>query len=283
MVTWVDTHCHWDAAELVLDGARRRAAARDHGVAVAVVPAVEASNWGGVRAWAHAQGDAYALGIHPLYVKHAHEADLMALEATLEAHIQDPRLVAVGEIGLDAWAPDLREPELWAKQQQFFRAQLRMAKRFGLPVLLHVRKSVDAVLKALREVGVHQGIAHAFNGSLQQAEAMRTQGLVMGFGGALTFEAAQQLRRLVTQLPAHALVMETDGPDMPPHWLYTTQAQRQAGRPQGVNASDELPRIAAVAAQLRGEEVSQWAQLTTANASSALPKLGELLRSTPAL
>ena len=274
---WVDTHCHWDAAELHVQAQQRRGAARHQGVRLAVVPAVEAANWGAVCQWAHSHGDAYALGIHPLYVAQATPADLDALEQTSADHLDDPRLVAVGEIGLDAFELALRSPEMWAKQQLFYRTQLRMAKRFGLPVVLHVRKAVDAVLKGLRELGVQQGIAHAFNGSLQQAQAMSEQGMVLGFGGALTFETAQQLRRLITQLPRTAVVMETDGPDMPPHWLYVTQAQRQAGQAQGVNASDELPRIAACAAGLRGIPTQTWAEQTTANACRALPKLQALL------
>jgi TatD DNase family protein len=276
VVTWVDTHCHWDAPELSDHAAQRRTAARAQGVAMAVVPAVAVSNFAAVREWAHTHGDAYALGIHPLCVPDATPADLEVLEQALSDHRDDPRLVAVGEIGLDAWEPRLREPAMWDKQQAFYRAQLRLAKRFDLPVVLHVRKAVDAVLKGLRETAVGQGIAHAFNGSAQQAMAACELGLVLGFGGALTFDRAHQLRRLVSALPETAVVMETDGPDMPPHWLYVSQALRLKGQPQGVNASDELPRIGACAAQLRATSAQAWAQHTTANAYRALPKLGAL-------
>ena len=270
---WIDTHCHWDAPELASSAGQRRGLARTRGVAVSVVPAVSVHSFAAVRAWAHAHGDAYALGIHPLYVLQADDDDLEALEAALRAHIDDPRLVAVGEIGLDAWSPAMRDPSVWSRQQRFFRAQLALAKRFDLPVILHVRRAVDPVLKGLRDVGLTRGIAHAFSGSEVQARAMLAQGMKLGFGGAMTFDTAHRLRGLVQTRPADAVVMETDGPDIPPQWLYVPQDQRAMGVPQGLNASDELPRIAAVAAALRACPVAAWAQQTTRNALDALPRL----------
>jgi TatD DNase family protein len=248
---------------------------------------VAASNWTAVRECAHAQGHAYALGIHPLCVPQATEADLLALDQALTTHAADPRLVAVGEIGLDFFVPALCTPAMRERQQRFYRAQLKLARKHSLPVLLHVRKSADLLLKHLREVwaaspGAHPpnglaGIAHAFNGSDAQAAAFVAMGFRLGFGGAVTFEAARQLRHLATTLPPQALVMETDAPDIPPQWLYATAAQRAAGQPQGVNTPAELPRIGAVVAGLRGVPVADWARQTTANALAALPRLHALL------
>lgn len=272
---WIDTHCHWDAAELQAVAFRRREVARERGVALSVVPAVSQSTWHACRAWAHQHRDVYALGIHPLYVADADLTDLDALEAELEAHCHDPRLVAVGEIGLDGFVDAPYSGAAWDKQWQFFVAQLKLAKRFELPVVLHVRSAVDPVLKGLRQVGVKTGIAHAFNGSDDQALAMARQGLVMGFGGACTFDTARRLRHLAATLPAEQIVMETDGPDIPPQWLYVTKEARSAGQPQGLNASDELPAIAHVVANLRGVDVATWARQTTANACRALPRMKE--------
>jgi TatD DNase family protein len=157
----------------------------------------------------------------------------------------------------------LNEPTMRAKQVRFFRAQLQIAKAHGLPVILHSRKSVDAVLHGLRQSGSHGGIAHAFNGSAQQAAQFQGLGFALGFGGASTFERARHLRELAVQLPEQALVMETDSPDMPPQWLYVTPA--------------ELPRIAAVLAELRGVSPDAWAERTTANALRVLPRLAALL------
>jgi TatD DNase family protein len=182
-------------------------------------------------------------------------------------------LVAVGEIGLDGFVPTLNTPEAWQKQLLFYRAQLKLAQHHQLPVILHVRRSADSLLKGLRDIPVVGGIAHAFNGSLQQAQAFIDMGFKLGFGGALTFDRALQLRRLATELPLSALVLETDAPDIPPHWLYATAAQRSAGQPQGRNTPAELPRIAQVLADLRGMPLAELAHATRANACAALPRL----------
>ena len=230
---------------------------------------MERSNWDTVRLLAHRHGDSYALGIHPLYTGRAQDEDLQHLADALQQHRSDPRLVAVGEIGLDFFVPGLDN----ARQQRFYRAQLVLARQLDLPVILHVRRSADLLLKALREVKVRGGIAHAFNGSLQQAQAFIDLGFKLGFGGAVTYDRALQLRRLAAELPLDSLVMETDAPDIPPHWLYATAAQRAQGQAQGRNTPAELPRIAQVVAQLRGMALPELAQATTANACAALPGL----------
>ena len=143
-----------------------------------------------------------------------------------------------------------------------------------------MRRSADKLLKHLRELapeGGWRGIAHAFNGSEQQALAFIKLGFKLGFGGTLTFDTARQIRRLASELPLDALVLETDSPDIPPHWLYATAEQRENGQPQGRNEPGEVPRIAAVLAQLRGLPLQALAQATCANALHALPKLKGLL------
>lgn len=268
----IDTHCHLDAPELAHDVDAMRALARTHGVAKLVIPAVAAHNFSAVQALARRHGDAYALGIHPLCTPGAGAADVDTLAQWLERSLGDPHLVAVGEIGLDYFVAGLDA----AHQEQLFAAQLRLARRFDLPVLLHVRRSVDRVLQALRALPGLSGIAHAFNGSLQQAEAFLRLGFKLGFGGAVTHERALQLRRLARALPADAIVLETDTPDIPPHWLYKTAAERAAGSPQGRNTPAELPRIAQVLAELRGETMAELARQTTANALQVLPGLAGL-------
>ncbi|ABM43533.1 TatD-related deoxyribonuclease [Acidovorax sp. JS42] len=276
MDVWIDTHCHLDefadhGGAALADAERARAA--QAGVAHCVLPAVELGNLQAVRDLAHRHGDSYALGIHPLFTPVAGDEDLPALARALEQYQDDPRLVAVGEIGLDLFVPHLDR----RRQQHFYRAQLQLARRFDLPVILHVRRSADQLLKALRELPVRGGIAHAFNGSLQQAQAFIDLGFKLGFGGAVTFDRALQLRRLATELPLDALVVETDAPDIPPHWLYVTAAERAAGRPPARNTPAQLPRIGAVVAQLRGISSTELAHATRANACAALPRLAELL------
>lgn len=277
---FIDTHCHLDAAEFGSSGPSVRAQAMRNHVVHCVLPAVELANFEAVRTLAHAGGDSYALGIHPLYVKAAQDDDLDRLDAALQHYRHDPRLVAVGEIGLDLFVPDLCVSPMRERQQLFYVAQLKLARKYGLPVLLHVRRSVDQVLKGLRAVARSDwhGIAHAFNGSAQQAQSFIDLGLKLGFGGALTYERALQLRRLAASLPLDALVLETDAPDMPPHWLYKTAGQRAAGQAQGINSPAELPRIGAELASLRGISLAELAEATTRNALAALPGLGALLQ-----
>ncbi len=259
----IDTHCHLDAPEYDADRDAVRERAFAAGVAAIVVPAVEVANFGAVRALA--AGDArigYALGIHPLYVDRAAEHDLARLRDTIEASLDDPAFLAIGEIGLDFFEPGLDR----ARQERFFRLQLELAREFGLPVLMHVRRSQDTILKHLRSVRPPGGIAHAFNGSLQQAAQYLGLGMVLGFGGAMTFDRALQLRRLVRELPPEAHVLETDAPDIPPAWI----ARRR-------NEPAQLARIAQEFADLRGEPPGLVAERTAANAGRAIPRLSALL------
>lgn len=274
---WIDTHCHLDAAEFKALARDFRAQAASKNVVHCIYPAVEVANFAAVRSLAHALGDSYALGIHPLYVPQAATDDLLRLDEALAEHRDDPRLVAVGEIGLDFFIPALCEEPMREKQTHFYRAQLKLAVKHSLPVILHVRRSADQLLKGLREIAVSGGIAHAFNGSDQQAQQFVDRGFALGFGGAVTYERATQLRHLAASLPLDALVLETDAPDIPPHWLYVTAEQRAAGVPQGVNRSAELPRIGAVLAGLRCIEPDALARATARNACRVLPKLAGLL------
>ena len=273
---WIDTHCHLDAAEFDADRDAVRHAARQAGVARCVIPAVHAKHWAEVAQLAEQHGDAYALGIHPLYVPQAQEADLLLLDRALTERRGDPRLVAVGEIGLDFFVPALCTTEMRARQWFFYTAQLKLAQQHGLPVILHVRRSADLLLKGLRQWPVTSGIAHAFNGSSQQAQAFVDRGFALGFGGTLTYERSLQLRRLACDLPLSAIVLETDAPDIPPHWLYQTAEQRAQGAAQGRNSPAELPRIAQVLAELRGASLADVAAASCCNAQRALPKLAAL-------
>lgn len=270
---WIDTHCHLDAAEFDADRDAVREAARVAGVTRCVIPAVHAAHWPQVAQLAERHGDAYALGIHPLFVPQAQETDVQALDQALTERRDDPRLVAVGEIGLDFFVPELCTPHMRERQWFFYTAQLRLAQKHGLPVILHVRRSADLLLKGLRQCPVASGIAHAFNGSTQQAQAFVDLGFALGFGGTLTYERSLQLRRLASELPLSAIVLETDAPDIPPQWLYQTAEQRALGAKQGRNSPAELPRIAQVLAELRGVSLADLAAATLGNACRVLPKL----------
>ena len=274
---WIDTHCHLDAREFDADRAAVVARADAAGVTMQVIPAVGVFNFDTVRNLAHEHGLAYALGIHPLCVGDAPDEDLDRLEQALQSHRDDPCLVAIGEIGVDLFVPELIA--IRPRQEHFYREQLKLARRFGLPVLVHVRRSSDAVLAGLRRIEVPGGIAHAFNGSDQQAQHFVERGFRLGFGGSVTFETAHQIRRVAAAVPASALVLETDSPDIPPHWLYRTMAERQIqspALPQARNEPAEVARIAESLAALRRISIVEMAALTRANAVAVMPKLGLL-------
>ncbi|WP_153100708.1 TatD family hydrolase [Paraburkholderia hayleyella] len=256
---WIDTHCHLDAAEFDADREAVAAAARAVGVARIVIPAVARANFDVVRTLAQRlDGAAYALGIHPLFTPQAQEIDLDVLRRQIEASLDDPCFIGLGEIGLDFFVPGLDV----ARQQFFYEAQLALAREFALPVICHVRKAQDQVLKGLRRYGIQCGIAHAFNGSFQQARAFIDQGMHLGMGGNVTFERALQIRRLAAQLPLDALVLETDSPDIAPAWRYRQR-----------NTPDQIPAIGACLARLRALDDTSLALGTSANALAALPRL----------
>ncbi|WP_207001106.1 TatD family hydrolase [Trinickia mobilis] len=256
---WIDTHCHLDAPEFDADRDELVRAAQEAGVSRIVIPGVERSHFETVRELAQrVPGAVYALGIHPLYTPRAADADLDVLRREIEASLADPRFVGIGEIGLDYFVPGLDD----ARQQFFYNEQLKLAREFDLPVICHVRKSQDQVLKGLRRHAVRRGIAHAFNGSFQQAHAFIEHGMHLGFGGNVTFERALQIRRLAEQLPLEAIVLETDAPDIPPAWRYKER-----------NTPDQIPRIGTVLAELRGIGEIELALGTMANARAALPRL----------
>lgn len=274
---WIDTHCHLDAPEFDADREAVCARASAAGVAMLVLPAVRAADFETVRVLAHRIGACYALGIHPLCTDQAGPEDLSRLEEALGRAADDPRLVAVGEIGLDHLVAPAADPEARSRQARFYEAQLALARRFALPVILHVRRSADALLAGLRRHPVAGGLAHAFNGSAEQALAFVRAGFALGFGGAMTHERARQIRRLAATLPDTAIVLETDAPDIPPAWLYRTAAERAAGGGHGRNEPAELPRIAQTLAELRGWSLADTASRTAANACAALPRLAALL------
>ena len=270
-MNWIDTHCHLDAREFDADREAVVERARSAGVSTMVIPAVDASNFETVRMLAHRHGHAYALGIHPLYVEGSEEEDLDRLSQALQRWREDERLVAVGEIGLDFFVPG----QDGQRQERFYQAQLKIARDAGLPVILHVRKSADVLLKGLRRIEVSGGICHAFNGSRQQADAFVGRGFALGFGGTVTFDRSLNIRALAAGLPDHAPVLETDAPDIPPQWLYKTASERAAGE-SSRNEPAELPRIAESLAGLRGWSLKDTAEATRANACRVLPRLAKV-------
>lgn len=258
-LTWIDTHVHWDAAEFDPDRDAALVRACRAGVTHCLNPSVRLADLAKVQALAvlSAKHDDWprllpAYGIHPLYVAEHQPNDLQQLEAQL----RNQRPLAIGEIGLDAYAgaPDFKI------QQQWFEAQLDLAVTYQLPVLLHLRHAVEAVILSLKRVQgrgkkIPGGIAHAFNGSEVQAKQLLAMDFLLGFGGSCTYEGSTRIRSLASRLPLNSLVLETDAPDMAPVWL---RGQR--------NESSQLPVIAETIATLRKISLAELAKTTSDNA-----------------
>ena len=273
---WIDTHCHLDAPEFAQTLPNIISAALNQGVQAILLPTVKAADCQSVKELvsqysSQLPGLVYTLGIHPLYSNQVKPGDLEIVDQQIAQSLSDPSFVGIGEIGLDYFVEDL-DPQ---QQDLIFNAQLDLAEKYQLPVILHVRRSQDAILKALRRRNIPGGIAHAFNGSMQQAEQFIALGFKLGFGGAATYERALQIRRLLKDLPLESIVTETDAPDIPPAWLMS----------EGIcfNEPAFLPRIARELAEIRGIEVTAFAQAVWANAMHVLPRWSALCATNPTL
>lgn len=244
----IDTHCHLDVEEFEADRESVLQRARAHGVRRLVIPAVDAAHWEHLlRLCERETGLFPALGLHPVYLARHRQADIAALERAVEQH----RPVAVGEIGLDYFVTDLDRDG----QQTLFEAQLEIARNADLPVILHVRKAHDQVLSTLRRISVKGGTAHAFNGSLQQAQQYLDMGFKLGFGGTLTYTRSTRIRKLARELPREAIVLETDAPDIV---VSAHQGER--------NSPEYLPDCLQALAEVRDESAASLAEQTTRNA-----------------
>ena len=273
---WIDTHCHLDAPEFAQTLPNIISAALNQNVQAILLPTVKAAYCLSVKELvsqynSQLPGLVYTLGIHPLYSNQVKPGDLEVVDQQIAQSLSDPRFVGIGEIGLDYFVEDL-DPQ---QQDLIFNAQLDLAEKYQLPVILHVRRSQDAILKALRRRNIPGGIAHAFNGSMQQAEQFIALGFKLGFGGAATYERALQIRRLLKDLPLESIVTETDAPDIPPAWLMS----------EGIRFNEPafLPRIARELAEIRGIEVTAFAQAVWANAMHVLPRWSALCATNPTL
>lgn len=255
----IDTHCHLDAAEYDADRDAVARRALEAGVGHIIVPSIAAFNFRATADCRRYPGVEIALGMHPMYVHVHKEEHLAQLEEAIRIH----QPVAIGEIGLDRFQscidrPGVLEHDL-TMQEFYFSEQLKLARNYNLPVLLHIRRANDQILKFLRRIKVPGGIAHAFNGSMQQAREFIKLGFKLGFGGAFTYTRATNLRNLAMDLPLDSIVLETDGPDIPPEWI-----TRQRNEPA------QIAPIANALATLRNTSPENVAQKTTANAREVL-------------
>lgn len=244
----IDSHCHLDAAEFDRDRDAVVARARAAGVIAQIAVAVDAAGWPKLREVCTAAAGLYpAYGLHPMFLQAHRDEHLHWLSDWL----RDERPAAVGECGLDYFVPGLDR----TRQQMFFAEQLKLARQFDLPVVIHARRAVDPVIATIRRIGGLRGVVHSWSGSPEQARQLWRLGFLLGIGGPVTFPRAQRLRRLAATMPLEHLLLETDAPDQPDAWH---RGQR--------NEPSRLLQVCDAIASLRGIDPSEVAAITSANA-----------------
>lgn len=244
----IDSHCHIDAPEFDVDRDAVIARARAAGVSRQIVPAVSAAGWETLRSLCGAAPGLHpAYGMHPMFLGEHRPDHLIALRDWIERE----RPVAVGECGLDYFVEGLDA----GQQSLYFEGQLRLARDFELPVIVHARRAVDAVMAAIRRFGPLRGVVHSFSGSADQARRLHALGFLVGLGGPVTYTRANRLRALAASLPIECLLLETDAPDQP-----------DSGHRGQRNEPSRLTTVRDTIAALRGVEPEVVAQATTANA-----------------
>ncbi len=247
MLPLIDSHCHLDFAEFDIDRDAIISKCQALGLTDIILPAVTCERWPQlIKICQLSSCLHYALGCHPMFMDE-HPVDVIN---QLDNAIQQFQPVAVGEIGLDFYLPGHRKKN----QIILFEGQLKLAEKHQLPVILHVRKAHDEVLKLLRKIPLNGGIVHAFSGSMQQAQQYQALGFLLGIGGALTYPRAQRLQGLFSQLPLSQIALETDAPDMP---FCGHQGER--------NSPEYIPLVAEKLAELRHEPMAEIASQTSAN------------------
>ncbi|WP_430389396.1 TatD family hydrolase [Dyella sp. 20L07] len=248
MLELTDSHAHIDDPSFDDDRNAVFTRAQEAGVRHIVVPAIDQASWPRIAAICADHTAAHAAyGLHPIYIDRHQPEHIDDLVTQLNTH----RAVAVGEIGLDFFLDGLDQE----RQRVFFLRQLRVARDFDLPVIVHARRAMDEVTSTMRRIGGLRGVVHSFSGSLQQAQRLWDMGFHIGIGGPATYERAQRLRHIVATIPIEQLLLETDAPDQP-----------GAGHRGARNEPSNLLEVLDVVAQLRNESAAAVATATTDNA-----------------
>ena len=243
-----DSHCHLDVEAFAADRPEVLARARAAGVIGQLIPAIDRTSWAGIAQLCNSEADLHpAYGLHPMYIERHHDDDLNALDDWLS---QQPA-TAVGECGLDFFVDGLPAE----RQRTCFQAQLELARKHDLPLVIHARRSVEEVIQRVRAIGGLRGVVHSYSGSLEQAEQLFALDFMIGLGGPVTYDRANRLRRIAREIPLEFLLLETDAPDQP-------DAAHRGQR----NEPAHLVTVATVIAELRGIELAELASATRGNA-----------------
>jgi len=249
----IDTHCHLDFSPLVEQLELLLDEARSVGITQWIVPAVHPDNWQKISTLCTHNPDLRpAYGIHP-----AHAAEVRAEHLQLLDKIAT-RGIAIGEIGLDRTSGNFEQ------QEALFREQLRIARRHGLPALIHCRQAIGRTLEILREEQAKDngGIMHAFSGSVESALECIKLGFAISLSGTITQGNALRVQRLARELPLEHLVLETDAPGQTP-----------ACHPGSPNRPAWLLDTATALAATKKIQIEELAEATTTTARKIIPRL----------
>lgn len=270
----IDTHTHFDVPEFDGDRLALALSAYQAGVCHLILIGflakyfsqmvncqTQMQDWQSVHT--HIPTAHLAFGLHPFYIGEHDDNDLMVLEKFIQNHSP----IAIGEIGLDTFTHDMKEPSVFKRQQEFFVAQLDLAKAYQLPVLLHIRKSHAQTLALLKAVHFKEGgIAHAFSGGVQEAKAFVNLGFKIGITGQLTNLNAKKLRTTISELVkavgVESLVLETDCPDFTPICCHATHGRR--------NVPANLTYVLDELSVLLNYDKAKLAQIIWQNSANAL-------------
>lgn len=254
----IDTHCHFNHKRLEADLDTCLARAQQAGIRQMIVVGYDlaSSEQAVVQAETYSGVLFAAIGVHP----HDSKDWSAAADARLRELSNHPCVVAIGEIGLD-FHYDFSPREA---QYAAFRAQMRLAREVGLPIVIHCREAYPETLEVLSAEGVDQtgGVMHCWAGTPEQAEQTVALGMALGFGGTLTFKNAEEVREAARRVPPEALLVETDAP-------YLAPMPHRGKR----NEPAYTRFVADFLAGLRGVSIPELEILTAANARRVFPRL----------
>lgn len=210
----IDAHIHLDDQRFDTDRSALIKQAQEAGITHFITPAVMASGFEKLTTLSieyHSIVPSY--GLHPYFIDQHQENDLKYLDLYLSTH----QSCAVGECGLDFFLKHLDQD----KQRYYFAAQIELAKKHNLPLILHARGAVDAVYKALKNANYFNAMIHSYNGSIEQTRQLIDKGLKFSFGGAICNPNAHKLHKLIKYCPLDVVMFETDAPDQHPYPDFT--------------------------------------------------------------
>ena len=209
MNSLIDTHIHFDDERFDADRNTIYNRAINAGVSHMITPATTQARWSKILSLSKQYENVYpTAGLHPAFVNEHNDDDLQLLDESL----QNNECIAVGECGLDGFIKDLD----YKKQHHFFSHQIELAAKHDLPLIIHARNAVEDVILTIKSANKKvSGVVHSYNGSLQQAQRLIDLGFLLSFGGAITYDRATRLKKILKELPLDAIMVETDAPDQP--------------------------------------------------------------------